>query len=449
MNSQDWIKTELRQGKIRRIFDATMNSLIYRLTEDGYFQESFSGRYDGAFTRSIGAYGLFLTETGMFERAEKVLGRLFDLVFDYHLSRQPHWFTDDGSTIDMYDQIDGAAHCILAYASLCLSHDHADFENKYYGFARKEIITFFSEPYFEDGSGEIPDPGTDWDRYDSWADEVLSNIPVYRENAPNLVRNFNFEHTREYHYWNCYDILTQSFVGAAADKMILLAQKKGDGKLMKWLSAKADIHRRGIAERMTFDSGGKTMYLEMRVPREGSFCGVPFEALGWPCFIPIVIGWEGCDSQIASDTIEYMLDRTRFTDPVSKVCVNGVEYMPNGQVFHEIFGKTLAFAIEYLIMQKKWDGIADWLRFICANSEEGPITEKYTPVDRDNKSLIDDCGRPLYSGDLPTGSRLTTLDCGNGEQCVWFCRAVYHLCLALHAVDRDELFGSEPAHLVP
>ena len=52
---KNWIANELNNGKISKIYDITMKSLEDRQTPEGYFPESFTGKYEGAFTRSVGA----------------------------------------------------------------------------------------------------------------------------------------------------------------------------------------------------------------------------------------------------------------------------------------------------------------------------------------------------------------------------------------------------------
>lgn len=429
---KQWVTKQLQDGKVREIYEATLKSLLERQTPEGYFPESFTGRYDGAFSRSIGAHGLFLTELGMYDKAKSLLSFLFDLVEEHHLPRIPHWFTQDGATIDMFDQIDGAAHCILAYATLCMAQEDAEFEDRYFTFACKEILSYFSEPYFIDGSKALPLAGGDWDQYDAWIDSVLATEPIFQEDALNLVQNFNFEHTREYHYWHCYDILTQTFVGAAADKMILLAEKRGNGALASWLGKKVKAHRYGVRHHFTFCEDGKTMYLEMRVPTKERPDGIPFDALGWPCFSPIAAEWSGCDPEIFLNTIKYVLERTSIVDPVSQAKINTMEYMPGGQIFPEIFGKSIAWTMEYYQRTGNWAGIAEWLKFFNVYAGDGILTEKFFPIDEEGVSLVDENGKIRYCGDLPENARWGVLDRGNGEQCVWFCRAIYHLCRELH-----------------
>ena len=139
------IKEQLQNGKVRKIYEISLQSLFDRQTEDGYLPESFTGKYPGAFARSVGAQSLFLAELGEYKKAESLLVSILKPVREYNLPRIPHWYSLwDPMAVDMVDQIDGTAHCILAYANLCLAHETPAFENEYYDYFCKETIKCFS-----------------------------------------------------------------------------------------------------------------------------------------------------------------------------------------------------------------------------------------------------------------------------------------------------------------
>ena len=423
---KQWILNELRNGTVSKIYEFSMQSLESRLTEDGFLPESFTGKYEGAFTRSIGAYSLFLLEQGKLAQAKALLVNLFEITKEFHLPRFPHWYNVKQPRIDMKDQIDGDSHAILAFATYCLETGDQEIIDAYYDFACKMIFTIFSAPYLLDGS-EPAGFGGDWDRYPAKLAEIADQEYTINPDAVNLVHNYFFEHSREYKMWDCCDFLTQCFAGKAADQMILLMKKQGDDKLAAWLEKKCQAHRMGVAKNMTFQQDGKTMYWEMLTgdPLE------PFPASGWPLFGYTATGWEGVDWEIFCNTIDYLLERTTITDPVTNAKVNMMEYLPNGRIFPGIYLKMVGWTLEYCFATEKWERIADWIRFLSENYPESILTEYILPLDKDGDPLIRKADI-LFEGDLPKDIRWKIEDGGSGEQCIWFCRAIYRLRKALN-----------------
>jgi hypothetical protein len=425
---KQWIKEQLAEGKIRKIYDITLKNLDDRLTEDGFLPESFTGKYEGAFTRSIGAQALFLLEQGKTEEARALLVSLFEIVKEFHLPRFPHWYNIKQPRIDMKNQVDGDSHALLAYATYCLETGDPEMIGKYYHFACKSIVSIFSAPYFDDGS-QPACFGGDWDRYPEQLQKVADENYTVDPAALNLVHNFFFEHSREYKMWDCYDFLTQCFAGKAAEQMYLLMQKQGDRKLANWLGKKIEAHRLGVTKNMTFAQNGKVMYYEMLTGDPLA----PFPALGWPLFGYIASGWSGIDWDIYCNTIDYLLERTTIVDPVSGANVNMKEYLPDGRIFPCTMGKDVGWSLEYCLATKKWSQIADWIRFFNENYPEDLLTEYIMPADKDGKPLIHKADI-LFEGDLPSDARWIVEDGGNGEQCIWFCRAIYRLIKAFEQI---------------
>ena len=142
---KNWIKNELNNGKISKIYDITIQSLVDRQTPEGYFQESLTGKYEGAFTRSVGAQILFLLEQGKPEPAKVLLKNLYELTKELHLPRFPHWYNTKQPRVDMKDQVDGDSHAVLAFATYCLETGDQEVIDAYYDFACKMIVTIGNE----------------------------------------------------------------------------------------------------------------------------------------------------------------------------------------------------------------------------------------------------------------------------------------------------------------
>ena len=423
---KQWVKDQLNHGKISKIYDASLKSLDDRLTQDGFLPESFTGKYTGAFTRSVGAHALFLLELGRPEQAKLLLQNIMDVTKQLQLPRFPHWYTVEPLHADTQDEVDGDGHLILAYANYCLETNDREMLDKYYTFACKMIVSMFTAPYFDDGSEHI-DFGKDWAQYPEILTQVAEQDYTVNPEQLNLVHNFNFEHTREYHMWNCYDFLTQCFAGKAADQMVVLMKRQGDDKLAAWLEKKIQAHRLGVAKNMTFTLDGTKMYYEMLtgVPLK------PFPALGWPLFAYMATDWEGVDPKIIRDSIDYLLGRTTLIDPVTGVKINLMEYTPSGRIFPTSLTKMVGWTLEYCYLTEKWDRIVDWIHFFNGNYGEGMLTEYLMPIDKDGKPLIHKADL-LFADALPADARWGVEDAGNAEQCIWFCRTILRLRKALN-----------------
>lgn len=371
---KDFILNKLEHGKIARIYEKTYQSILTRLTADGFFPESYSGKYEGEFTRSAGALAIMFTEMREYEKAERCLRYLFDLYERLNLPRFPHCFAYNAEgLLLMEDQVDGAAHCIYAYANLCLTSPCQAFENEFYELAVKEIKTYYSNRYF----------------YGEGSKYTVS-----------LIRNYYFEHSRECHYWDVFDILTQTFVLAACEKMLLLSKKRGDGETTQYLTKKRDEHYGGIERNMRF----RDCYAEMVCPKENGT--EVYSALGWPLLAPLAIDWEGLDTNKYKHTIETMLSKTKLTDKTSGREVYCSAYFPDDSKELLIFGKIIGWQIDYFRKTRQYEKILNWIDFIeVNNSGDDILAEMYTYKD---------------------GVWLPE-DYGNGEQCIWFCLSVYRL----------------------
>lgn len=118
----------------------TFYSLVDRLDETGYLEESFvPGRYPGCFARSAGAYVFLMTQAGEVE-----------------LSRPPHvlgkpYYGKGGKLfqeLDMVCQIDGTAHILSAYAELVLVYKREELFEEYWGMMAKIMDAHADQPCF-------------------------------------------------------------------------------------------------------------------------------------------------------------------------------------------------------------------------------------------------------------------------------------------------------------
>ena len=366
---------------------------------------------------------MFLNELGYFDKSKKLLEGILNLINEQNLIRMPHWYNLKQPRIDMVDQIDGTFHIILAFADYCLKSNDKEFEDKYYYYIVKETIKGFSYPYFYDNNEKLPKLSANREDIKDWVEKVTDTLPVFDKDALNLIHNFYFEHSREYKMWNCFDMLSQSFAGAGIDKMIQLAEKRKDTKVSDWLKLKREAHLYGVDKNLTFEMNGKKMYLEMRVPTEKNPNGEPYDALGWPCFAPIAADWKGIDKDIYINTIEHLLLNSTIKDPVSKAEINMKEYYSDGTILPTQSLKMVGWSMEYLAYTKNYKRLADWIKFLTVNLEDGILTEILMPKDKEGNQLVYR-GKILFDGDLPNDINWGSEDRGSAEQCIWFCRSV-------------------------
>lgn len=135
----------------------TFYSLVDRLDETGYLEESFvPGRYPGCFARSAGAYVFLMTQAGEVELAVRALRFVLDSMRRAELSRSPHvlgkpYYGKDGKLLqelDMVCQIDGTAHILSAYAELVLVYKREELFEEYWGMMAKIMDAHADQPCF-------------------------------------------------------------------------------------------------------------------------------------------------------------------------------------------------------------------------------------------------------------------------------------------------------------
>jgi hypothetical protein len=267
------------------------------------------------------------------------------------------------------DEVDGQAHVLMAFGRLAQRRGATPFEDQWYGFAAKLL-----------------DRSTDWPY-------VLSGT-LHADLG--LVRNVSLEHSREGRMWDTYDILTQSFVGAALEAMIPVAKSRHDAVHEALWTERLAALREAVGKSMTRVLDGKTIYLEMRLPNSDS--GVPFEGMGWLNFAPVAAQWEALDHAVLRDTISAVRQRTVFDwqglKPMS------LDWNADGTFSKSVIGKGVGWELDYCRREGDWDRIVEVLDYLKA---------VHAPT------IYMECAV------LQPDGRWTFQDPGNGEQCAWWC----------------------------
>lgn len=372
----------LQEPHLRELYANTYYSLLDRLDESGYLEESFvPGRYPGNFARSTGAFVFCMAEAGQVDAAERALRFVLDSMVKNDLNRPPHVLGRPGEKqeLDMTNQLDGTGHILSAYAELILRYGRESLYADYWPFMSRMLDLHTDAPYF-------------------FASDIC-NFPVAKIN---LFLNTLFEHSREERYWSCFDLLTQSFMGASLEKMIRVAKAHGlDAsrweRRLSWL-------REGIDRNLTRIADGEKIYAEMRLPDSNN--GSLFQEQGWVSLSPIAADWEALEPSVMEATTRQLLKQLRREDPACP----GLYYLdkdglPGNVPCLETIGKGVGWEMEEARRREDFARVAETLRFLLAEHK---------------KPLYGEC---MFFRD----GAWQTRDEGNAEQCLWWCWAMGRL----------------------
>ena len=394
----DSLYSILRSPFFEKLYSNTYYSLLDRMSRDGYLPESLSGAYEGMYCRTTGALVSLFIETGRYEEAEKNIQCVLDAVVENDMERIPHVISEkkEGryTIISNENQVDGQAHVILAWARLAIKRGPTQFEDKTWPLVSKLMARTCDRTYFQFGRWSI---------------------------EPGLFRNLSFEHSREGRRWDTWDLLTQSFVGAALKDMAQIAKRRGAAQLADDWNKKLTILSLGIQKNLTTVRNGKTIYLEMRLPDSNG--GIPFTGMGWVCLSPVAAGWEGLEHDVMKNTVAEMRHTMLKT-------TNGVVWMPtdgnpDGSVSNEIIGKGMGWEMDFSRQEKDYPRVRQILALIKIVNGNKPIYMEGGWLE----------GNGFKQSQKISGEDLAKMkdavwkskDAGNGEQCAWWCWAMARL----------------------
>jgi hypothetical protein len=391
------IRETLQSPYFEKLYSNTYYSLLDRMGKDGFLPESLTGAYEGMYCRTTGALVSLFIETGRLKEAELNIKCVLDATTQNDMERIPHviGIKDNKYTIISDEhQIDGQAHVLLAWARLALTRGHTDFEDQTWPQVSAIMKRTCDRTFFQHGR---------------WSVE------------PGLVRNISFEHSRAGRRWDVWDLLTQSFVGAALNDMAAVAARRGDTKLAAdWLK-KIQILQQGMRKNLTTVRNNDTTYLEMRLPDSNG--GIPFSGMGWVTLSPIAAQWEGLDHQVMRNTVkamqQSMLKRT-----------NGIAWMPtdsypDGTVSNEIIGKGQAWEMDFARSEKDYNRIKEILDLIKIVNAPKPVYMEGGWLDGGGHKQSEKISEQDLA--IMTNPVWKTKDAGNGEQCAWWCWAMARL----------------------
>lgn len=394
----DSITIQLKSPFFENLYAHTYFSLLDRLEKDGFLPESITGAYEGMYCRTTGPMVALLLETGRLKEAELAINCVLTATRQHHLERIPHVIGKAKSTYSLISdepQIDGQAHVLLAWARLALHRGHTPFEDQTWPLVKTLMSRTSDREHLETGR---------------WSVET------------GLVRNISFEHSREGRRWDVWDLLTQSFVGAALTDMIRVARRRGENKLAQAWQIKRNLLQEGIRKNLTTVRNTRdTTYLEMRLPDGNG--GMPYSGMGWVTLSPIAAQWEGLNHAILQNTVRTMQQTMQQT-------TQGITWMPtdgypDGRLSNEVVGKGIAWEMEYASAEKDYSRLSQLFALIKVVNASMPVYMEGGWLSGSNHKQSDH----LTAQEIGAMGQTTwqIKDAGNGEQTAWWCWAMARL----------------------
>ena len=352
-----------------------MRNIRSRLDPSGYFPESLTGKYGGMFPRTLGALAKLFVMTEELSSLAQCVEYVLETMADLALERVPHVIHPRGEACtsplcDMLDEIDGQAHVILSWALLAIARERCVDEDRRWPLVRDLMDRSVESPY-------------------------LSRDTCWRIN-PGLVLNLNLEHSRDEQLWFAYDFLSQSFVAAALEAMIGVADRHCEKEAAgRWRERLAFLTA-NIEQEMVYELDGKPVYREMLLPSGRK--PVPFEGLGWINLAPIPSAWLGVNREIFGNTLRAWHARAKIEwgGPAITAC----DWTPAGHT-NQTYGKMLGWDLVACMDYGEYDRVCSILDFL----EQVNTADLYAEI----FNWHPDCGK------------WTLHDAGNGEQVVWLC----------------------------
>ncbi len=208
------------------------------------------------------------------------------------------------------------------------------------------------------------------DSYDLFSDFAwyfLEDENYHHENG--LLRNPNYEHSRDGRYWDCYDPITNCFASEALHKMSAVADLLGRASDKLAFADEADAIADAVHENLVSEFNGKTIYTEMIALDEN---GKEYKGFSFVNLAPIACDWYAMDEEIMANTYAAYLTACEKYDghdmlPVTVVLNGNDEITGKG---NHVIGKGLAWEIHYLWKTGNTERLNEMLAFIDGRSRD-------------------------------------------------------------------------------
>lgn len=386
----DQVRKALSSPELSDLYARTYHNLQQRRQPDGYLPESLTGAYEGMFPRTVGAYALLMIETKQYDAAEQSLQCVLTALQQTHYLRVPRVIGKKGAELFIQDdeaQIDAQAHLILGWTRLALTRGRTTFEDRTWEQVSALMSSATDRPYLQYGS-----------------------FPSQN----GLVHNVAFEHSREGRFWDTWDLLTQSFIGAALQDMVAIAKRRGETDTATLWEKRLDVLRNGMLHNLTVDRNGKRTFLEMRLPN--SAAGAPYLGMGWVVLSPLAAGWTP-DQQILDNTILTM-QQTNLKQTRGQIWMPTDGYA-DGTFSNEIIGKGQAWELDFAREHGQWSRVMQILQLLAMVNRTAPLYIEGAWLESPRFHL----SQRLSNADMSALEEAVWKykDPGNGEQATWFC----------------------------
>ena len=185
-----------------------------------------------------------------------------------------------------------------------------------------------------------------------------------------LVRNPNYEHSRDGRYWDAYDLITNCFASEAFHKMAAVAEMLGNSDDQEVFNGYADDIADAVHSELTCDFHGKTIYTELIALDED---GKVYKGFSFVSLAPVAADWYAMDEEIMANTYEMYLQygsemygKHRMLTVVAKLNDNDTTISRGNHVI----GKGLAWELYYLWKTGNTERLNDMLAFVEERSRE-------------------------------------------------------------------------------
>ncbi len=278
------------------------------------------------------------------------------------------------------DQVDGNLHVLASWAMCALEGRNKAWEDRTYKQVAELVDTVMDLPYLSYKAPRV---------------------------FPGLVKNHMFEHSRQGRYWDCWDILTQSWALRTLELMQQVAERRGDEKHREfWAKCERDLLA-NVHANLTFEVDGRKVYAEMR--KADSSDGTLLEGMSWANFGTVASQYSGFDRKILADTLEVYARNAALDWHGHKVWAHewdfgvradGASEYTGGRVGRQVIGKGVGWDLVWCMDTARYDRVCDWLEFIRDENYTNLYAEAFNLMADDKTRIQDD---------------------GNGEQCGWWC----------------------------
>ncbi len=357
----------LLSRRIVEIVVGTQRSLLDRVDASGYAATSLTGAYPGMYTRDASVQALAMMRTGHDDGARRMLLHLARFGAAANLPRAPQVVPESGEPAEaiMTDQPDGNYMFVLAWARYARAHpqDSAFVEESGAAIAR------YADHYLDGGL---------WDPERS------------------LLRNPQFEHSRELRFWDAYDLITNVFLSQALSELseVPFAARR---RTERWRARSAEVVRGVGVSLVAEGAGGRKTYAELIDVGHGAR---RLDGYSWVNFATVAAEWFAAEPAWEEATYEaYMAAAVHDWNGLPMLSAYDDVEEVTGE--DEVIGKGLAWEIRLARRLGRIDRLRTILAFIEENTLGDVFAESYYPHH--------------------------VSDTGNQEQAAWF---IYEMAMA-------------------